>query len=132
LSYQAAHCEQNGVGLEVRYCVRDDRQDTATAGRSAGVDTDRVHVAQHGVEALVDHMPAPIDIVRSPRKPPRKGGREHVDLGRCFDDLPRRWRQLGHLSDCGVGDEQDPWTGPAALMVGFLRPEVGLRPTEAR
>ena len=59
----AAQCEQDVIGLEVRNCVRDHGHDTATAGQSAGVGADRVHVAQHGVEALVGDMPAPIDVV---------------------------------------------------------------------
>ena len=100
---------------EVRDCVRDHGQDAAPAGQSAGVGADRVHVAQYGVEALVGDMPAPIDVVGEPGKPPGEGGREHVDLGRCVDECARRGRQLAHLGDCGVGDEQEPLgrSGPA-------------------
>jgi hypothetical protein len=60
---RAAQCEQDVIGLEVRNCVRDHGHDAATAGQSAGVGADRVHVAQYGVEALVGDMPAPIDVV---------------------------------------------------------------------
>jgi hypothetical protein len=60
---RAAQSEQDVIGLEVRYCVRDYGHDVAAAGQSGGVGADRVHVAQHGVVALVGDVPAPIDVV---------------------------------------------------------------------
>ncbi len=77
---------------------------------------DRVHVVQHGVEALVGDMPEPIDIVREPGKPAREGGREDMDLGCCVDDRTRRTRQLVHVSDGGIGDEEEPRDRRSAVL----------------
>jgi hypothetical protein len=71
---RAAQCEQDVIGLEILDGVRDYGHDAAPAGQSAGVGADRVHVVQHGVEALVGDMPAPIDVVGEPGKPPGEVG----------------------------------------------------------
>ena len=70
----AAQRDQDVVGLELRDGVRDDRQDAAAARRAAGVGADRVHVAEHRVEALVGDVPKPIDVVGEPGKSPGSVG----------------------------------------------------------
>ena len=75
-------------------------------------------MAQHGVEALVGDMPDPIDLVGEPGKPPGEGRRDHVHLGRAIDDRAHRRRQLVHVSDGGIGDEQQPLDRRARWLFG--------------
>ena len=96
------------IGLELRDRVRDDGQDAATSGRAAGVRADRVHVAEHRVQAFVGDVPHPIDLIGEPGKPAGEGGREHEDRSRRVDDRAHRRWQLTDVSDGGVGDEQQP------------------------
>jgi hypothetical protein len=105
---RATQRDQNVIGLEGGDGVAEDGQDAATEGVPASAGADRAHVAEHGVEALVSDMPTPIDIIGQPRKPARQAWSEDVKLGRCVDHGTHSRRQLAHLGDGGVGDEEEP------------------------
>ncbi|MGH2762326.1 MAG: hypothetical protein ACRDLD_07060 [Thermoleophilaceae bacterium] len=71
---------------------------------------------RHGVQTLVGDVSKPIDIVGEPGEPPRQSGRDHVDPGRRVEDQAHPRRQLVHVSDSGIGDEQEPLDRRAMLL----------------
>ena len=78
--------DQDVIGLERRDCVRDDRHDASTGSRAARVRTDRVHVAQDRVEALVGVVPESIHLIGEPGQSSGERRRDDIDLGRGVDD----------------------------------------------
>jgi hypothetical protein len=111
----ATQRDQNVIGLELGDGIGEDGQDTATEGISAGVGTDRVQVAEHGVEALVGGVSEPIDIIGQPGKPAWQAGREDIDLARGVDHRTDPSRQLAHLGDGGIGHHEQPLDRLAGL-----------------
>jgi hypothetical protein len=75
-------------------------------------------MAEHGIEAFVGYVPKSIDIVGQPREPPRQGWRHHIDLSRRLEDGAYPSRQLVHVSDSGVCDQQEPLDWQLRIQLG--------------
>jgi hypothetical protein len=116
----ASQRDQKVVGLKFRDSVRDDGQDAAAEGHSADLGVDRVHVAEHGVEALVGEMPESVDLISQPGEPSGQGGCEDIDLGRFVDDGAHRGWQFVDVGDGGIGDEEQPLDRRSAVLRGSM------------